>query len=356
MEEFNPLVSVIIPAFNRVELISDTLKSIKNQTYENWETIVIDDGSTDGTYELVKNIAESEKRIRLFKRDREPKGAPVCRNIGMEKSKGRYVIFLDSDDLMKDFCIERRIHFFEKFPDEDFLVFQSVLFEKKTGDRNLFWNVDSEENDLQRFLRTDALWPICGPVYKREALIKVGGFRTGLPFYQDFDLHLRFLLLKPEYRKFLHLEPDCFIRHHFNNSVSNSIPFTNDLKILQQRIDFYFHQLEFIKQRKIKLTKAQIETIWNVLYYFCNRFLAEHNNRKLYYTNWRKAGKLLPVNIFKHAITFLVPVLTSWQKQSKYFIKITSWYLSIFKRYVADENVIFNSSMYKISTNQSNAI
>ena len=356
MEKVYPLVSVIIPVYNRAGLISETLDSLTRQTYPNWEAIVVDDGSTDGAYELVENIAESEKRIRLFKRDCEPKGAPVCRNIGIEKSKGRYVIFLDSDDLMKDFCIERRIHFFEKFPDEDFLVFQSVLFEKKTDDRNLFWNVDSEENDLQRFLRIDALWPICGPVYKREALTKVGGFLPGLPFYQDFDLHLRFLLLKPEYRKFLHLEPDCFIRHHFNNSVSNSIPFTSDPKILQQRIDFYFYQLEFIKQQHIKLTKAQIETIWSILFYFCNRYLTEHNNLTMFYTNWRKAGKLLPVSSLKHNLTLMVPVLTSLQKRSKYFIKLKSLYLSAFKKYIADERMILNSSLYKISAAQQHAL
>src|SRR5690606_2194775 len=114
------------------------------------------------------------------------------------------------------------------YPDEDFLVFQSLLFEEKRDDKNLLWNVDSGEDDLQRFLRIDALWATCGPIYKREVIAEIDGFREGLPFYQDFDLHLRCLLLKLRYRKFLNLESDCFKRHHFNNSVSNSIPFTSD--------------------------------------------------------------------------------------------------------------------------------
>ena len=118
---------------------------------------------------MVENIAGSEKRVQLFKRQREPKGAPTCRNIGIEKSKGEYLIFLDSDDLLADFCLERRIHFFEKYPDEDFLVFQSLLFEEKMDDKNLLWNVDSGEDDLQRFLRIDALWATCGPIYKKKA-------------------------------------------------------------------------------------------------------------------------------------------------------------------------------------------
>ena len=59
MEELNPLVSVIIPAYNRVEFIGETLQSLKDQTYRHWEAIVTDDGSTDGTWELIENIAES---------------------------------------------------------------------------------------------------------------------------------------------------------------------------------------------------------------------------------------------------------------------------------------------------------
>ena len=190
------------------------------------------------------------------------------------------------------------------------------------------------------------------PYLQKKGVKDIGGFREGLPFYQDFDLHLRCLLLKLRYRKFLNLEPDCFKRHHFNNSVSNSIPFTSDPEILQQRIDFYFYQLQFIKQKNIKLTKMQTETIRDILFYFCNRYSVEHDNPRLFYTNWRKAGKLLRGNHFKHAVTLMVPVLTSWQKRSKYFIKLKSMYRSAFKKYIADENVILNSSMYKISTNQ----
>ena len=87
---------------------------------------------------------------------------------------------------MADNCIERRVSYFEKNPNEDFLVFQSVYFENEIDDQNIFWNIDREENDLERFLRTDALWPICGPIYKRKTITEIGGFREGLLFYQDF--------------------------------------------------------------------------------------------------------------------------------------------------------------------------
>lgn len=345
--ELNPLVSVIIPLYNRISLITETLQSIQKQAYQNWEAIVIDDGSTDGSFELVEEHCGKEKRIKLFRRNHEPKGASTCRNIGIQKSEGELIVFLDSDDLMAESCIERRVSYFEKYPDNDFLVFQSILFHNKIHDQNIFWNIDSKESDLDRFLRIDALWPICGPIYKRKTITDVIGFREGLPFYQDFDLHLRLLFLKYKYRKFLDTEPDCFIRHHFNNSVSNSIPFTSDANILQQRIDFFFSQLEFIKKNEIRLTQSQTKTVWNVLYYFCSRFLLEHDDPNAYHKNWFKARKLMSINLYKHNIAYLLPVLTSLQKKSKYFIKAKSLYISYFKKFLADDSVIFNSSLKK---------
>src|SRR5918993_3885046 len=95
----NPSVSVIIPVYNRVNLVRETLQSVIDQTYADWEAIVVDDGSTDGSYELVIKFAELDHRIKSFRRDRQPKGAPVCRNIGVTKSVGQFLIFLDSDDL-----------------------------------------------------------------------------------------------------------------------------------------------------------------------------------------------------------------------------------------------------------------
>ena len=170
MQETFPLVSIIIPIYNRADLIVETLQSVIAQTYENWECIVVDDGSSDNSFDVIQNFSEKDKRIRADTRVREPKGAPTCRNIGMKMSKGEFIIFLDSDDLMADFCLERRLALFKKHQDADFLVFQSLLFEKEIKDKNLLWNVDTEENDLNRFLRIDALWPICGPIYKRKIL------------------------------------------------------------------------------------------------------------------------------------------------------------------------------------------
>jgi len=96
-----PLVSIIIPTYNRAHLIGETLDSILAQTYQNWECIVVDDGSEDHTQELLKQYRKKDNRFAFFERPSEkPKGANACRNYGFEKSKGDYIQWFDSDDLM----------------------------------------------------------------------------------------------------------------------------------------------------------------------------------------------------------------------------------------------------------------
>ncbi|MBD3583440.1 glycosyltransferase family 2 protein [Flavobacterium selenitireducens] len=93
--------SVLIPVYNREHLIGQTLDSILSQTWDDWECIVVDDGSTDGTVRQLEAYASRDKRIKWFARPEDvPKGPNGCRNFAFSKSEGRYVKFFDSDDLL----------------------------------------------------------------------------------------------------------------------------------------------------------------------------------------------------------------------------------------------------------------
>lgn len=95
------LISIIIATYNRAAYILDTLNSIRNQTYKNWECIIIDDGSLDNTPEVVLNYIRNDKRFQYYIRPKEiKKGANACRNYGYLFSKGDYIKFFDSDDIM----------------------------------------------------------------------------------------------------------------------------------------------------------------------------------------------------------------------------------------------------------------
>ncbi|MFT4154027.1 glycosyltransferase family 2 protein [Parafilimonas sp.] len=273
-----PIVSVIIPLFNRKRLISETLQSVINQTYRHWEAVIVDDGSTDGSCELVCSMAYSDPRIRLIKRSRLPEGANTCRNIGIENAHGTYIIFLDSDDLLDKNCFSNRISCFGKFPDADFLVFPMYFFDKDSYKIIGLWNTENEEDDITRFFKVDALWGITGPIYRKSSLIAIGGFREPLPFWQDFDLHVRFLLSGKKYKKFLHSEPDCFIRRQTGDSISSAVPFVANAGVLKKRIDFFEDIIRYVIMNKIQLSYKQRYTLWSALHYFNRCLLYEHHN------------------------------------------------------------------------------
>ena len=103
-------VSVITPMYNCEKFISETIESVLNQTYTNWEMIIIDDCSTDKSKQIVKQYIERDKRIRLIALN-ENSGAAVARNKGIEVSSGRFIAFLDGDDLWESNKLEKQIQF-----------------------------------------------------------------------------------------------------------------------------------------------------------------------------------------------------------------------------------------------------
>lgn len=105
-----PLVSIIIPSFNSEKFISETIQSVQNQTYNNWELILVDDCSTDETIAIVKEISALDSRIIVSQLDINS-GTGIARNVALSMAKGRYIAFLDADDLWKPRKLEKQIDF-----------------------------------------------------------------------------------------------------------------------------------------------------------------------------------------------------------------------------------------------------
>jgi teichuronic acid biosynthesis glycosyltransferase TuaG len=103
-------VSIITPCYNSVDYIAETIESVIAQTYKNWEMIVIDDCSTDGSYEIILSYAEKDRRIRFY-RMKKNGGAAKARNKAIEISNGEYLAFLDSDDLWLPDKLEKQLWF-----------------------------------------------------------------------------------------------------------------------------------------------------------------------------------------------------------------------------------------------------
>ncbi len=106
------LVSVIMPSYNTEKFISDAVKSVLAQTYKNWELIIVDDCSTDGTDKVLEPFL-TDSRI-VYIKNKENKGAAYSRNLALERAKGKWIAFLDSDDLWKPEKLTKQIAFMEK--------------------------------------------------------------------------------------------------------------------------------------------------------------------------------------------------------------------------------------------------
>jgi glycosyltransferase involved in cell wall biosynthesis len=211
-EVMKPIVSIIIPSFNREQFVAATLDSVLCQTRQDWECVVVDDGSTDRTKDIVREYSRQDQRIKLYDRDRGPKGACVCRNIGVSLCEGEYLIFLDTDDLLEPHCIDTRIAIMESDRSCEFAIFPSLLFSNEPNDLGLWWNIDKSTTEIIRQLYQDAICQGTGVIWRKSAFIKIGQWDEELQLWQDIDLFLRAFLNNLNYTKHFNVPPDLHIR------------------------------------------------------------------------------------------------------------------------------------------------
>lgn len=124
----------------------------------------------------------------------------MCRNIGWRESRGDYIVFLDSDDLLAENCLEHRVQHMESHPDLDFAVFGARFFDDVPGDKDEIFNMPTNEDPLDRFLKLDLPWQTAAPIYRRSAVEQIGGWNEGLSCGQDVDYGVRSLCHGLQYR------------------------------------------------------------------------------------------------------------------------------------------------------------
>ena len=194
MIEINPLVSIIIPIFNREELIEQTLDSIKSQKYLNWECLLVDDGSKDNTINIIKDYAEKEPKFKvLIRPNSKKKGGNACRNYGFEKSKGELIQWFDSDDIMHEDKILDKVNVFKKEPELDFVVSEGIEFTDSITNTFNKWDKISSDNPLVDHIIGKVNLHTNGPLFKKSFLKNKLLFNEELQRKQEWEFYTRLL-------------------------------------------------------------------------------------------------------------------------------------------------------------------
>jgi len=233
----SPLISIIIPTYNRANYIAETIESIRQQTYANWELIIVDDGSDDDTSEIVRAIPD--KRIRFFKGPHS--GMEKARNEGLEKANGELIGFMDSDDLWSPDKLEKQLSVFREHPQIAFCLTGGYEF-KKNGEPSVYFYKQREGlkhgNLFLAFFQSEVVALPASLLFKKTCLDVTG-------FFKKLELaHIHFILsLAIHFEGAIVYEPLLYRRMH-DRSYSHV-----------HRIKRHYDGLEMIKQYRRQLPR-----------------------------------------------------------------------------------------------------
>lgn len=238
------IVSIIIPVFNRKNYIQETLNSVFIQTYTDWEIIVVDDESTDGTFDLLTTELKNKHGIIVTKNNSGIKGPAATRNEGLKLATGKYVIFLDSDDLLEPHCLHQRVIEMENHQDIDFAVFPQYVFLNNNRLQKEIFNIYPESGDtyLNMFLRNDNPWTVSCPIWKKSTVTKLSGFDESFFYMEDPDIHTRAIIDSSIlYIVYMHKKPDSWYRlQNMDNDKGESFYCNSIIYRIQYLKKIYF--------------------------------------------------------------------------------------------------------------------
>lgn len=325
--------SIIIPCYNTAPYLKKCLESIIRQTYQNWEIIAVNDGSTDNTLDILKDYSEKDNRIKVI--NQENKGVSAARNKAIEAAKGEYLIFIDSDDWYKDGHSLEQIVESLAHDDIDIIVFRYQCVKEKKEDCSenvlFYFNKMKEyiytgEKYLYTVLSIDKqyLWYPWLYAFKREFWIgNKFQFDENLWIQEDADIIYK-VLLKAEKVKVL--DSSIYQYRIREDSACHSLSFQS----MKEQLDCCLRNIDTVSSLDIQ------EDLKSLLYnnFVCTYFMIlstanylNKNNRKKIWTLLKKNQHLMGFAVAKNmrVIKVVSQILG---------IEITSWLLFIRLKYI----------------------
>ncbi|MBZ9628909.1 glycosyltransferase family 2 protein [Psychroflexus sp. CAK57W] len=260
-------VSIIIPNFNSAKFINETLESIGNQTYSNWECIIVDDGSVDTSKDIIETFKLKDERFKFFSRPKKlKKGANSCRNFGYEKSSGAYVNWFDADDVMLPNFIESKVNEFIKNDNLNFVISSGYFADE---------NLSKESLKLKNFYQTENLYQeyafwrfklITNSVMFSSEFLNDNNYRFNENLYkaQEYELFSKIFYKASNSQYSIIESPTYFYRSNPNSStvknrVYNKKFKTSEIYVVKQ--DF----LRSIMDKDIELLQSRHRLLINLL-------------------------------------------------------------------------------------------
>ena len=279
-----PLISIIIPTYNYGSYIHFTLDCVLNQYYKNIEVVVIDDGSTDDTAQILNQYCQKDLRVKYFYQ--ENRGLSSARNLGLEKSKGDFIQFLDADDLISDSKLVLQIEAFIADPRMDISYTNCFYFaEEKTDILFTGLNLSNDHQmpkicgqgiDAIKALVISNIMPVNSALVSRRILDVVPSFNVNYKSLEDWDFWLR-CAFKNGFFKYLPNDKAYGLIRVHENSMSQNRSRMHDYEVdLRQDIEVYLTEIKSIKKEEIdivrKINNKEIKNLLSIIITNVGRF------------------------------------------------------------------------------------
>lgn len=193
------LISIVVPCYNQAQFLTETLESVYNQTYTNWECLIINDGSLDNTEDIALEWCARDKRFKYFKK--ENGGLSSARNFGIQKSYGHWIQFLDSDDLLEENKLMCQVDYLIINQSDIFISGYRYFYNEEgreklriLGRNDFIPEVVIQNNDNVDIIELFSIknpFVISAPLYRREVFSIVGNFDENFKSLEDWDFHFR---------------------------------------------------------------------------------------------------------------------------------------------------------------------
>lgn len=233
----NPLVSIIVPCYNQAQYLDECLQSVVEQTFENWECIIVNDGSPDNTEKIAQEWVSRDYRFKYYHKENE--GVSSARNLGILKSLGEFLLTLDGDDKLGQDYLRLII---EEFKNDKSLtiVYSNARF---FGTVEKFWNLPNFE--LKEFLLDNCIY--CSAIFKKVDFLKTGGYDENMKYgYEDWEFWIN-LISHSDIFKVKKIDYVGF--YYRRKTISRDIEFLNDqVKIISTKFEIYQKHHNFYDQ------------------------------------------------------------------------------------------------------------